>query len=120
MDDKHLAARHAALTRLAVVTRERLPESKRERQAFFHVYLDGLEGFSTDTFVRACRRLETSLDWFPKKHELVEACQAVVQYKRDQRKPMLALASGDTPVDPAKLANFKRDVEAAVRRKAMR
>lgn len=120
MDTKELATRKAALTRLAVATRERLPDAREDRDALFRVYLDDTEQFTTDTFVLACRRLETSLDWFPKKHELVDACQAVAQYKRDQRKPVLALASGDTPVDPEKLANIREMVKAAVRRKAMR
>lgn len=114
-----LKIRRAALTRLAIATRERLPESQEDRHALFRVYLDDLDTFSTDTFVRACRRLET-MTWFPKKGELKEACQAVAQYKADNRKPSRALTDGDKPVDPSKWANFRADVDALLQKKSMR
>lgn len=106
------ARRIAALTRLAIATRERLPAEEKAKTAFFRIYLDDFEHFSTDTYERACRRLETSLDWFPKKHELMEACQAVAKWKAENQKPVrLALPSGDKPLDLDQLKNFRRDVE---------
>lgn len=113
-----LKIRRAALTRLAIATRERLPESQEDRNALFRVYLDDLDRFSTDTFLRACRRLET-MTWFPKKGELAEACQAVAKYKADNAKPRLALGDGDTPVDPAKWGEFKLKVYALIKRKML-
>lgn len=112
--------RRLALTRLAIATRERLPESQEDRHAFFKVYLDGTEGFSNDTFCRACRNLENSIDWFPKKHELIEACRAVLKFKLDQRKPQLALPSGDKPIAPEKWREFQSCVQALIQRKRMR
>jgi hypothetical protein len=114
------AERRAALTRLAVATRERLPESRTERDAFFRVYLDDTERFPTSTFTLACRRLEMSLDWFPKKHELVEACAAVARHKADEQTPKLALPSGDKPVSEETLANFRADVAKLIKDRTMR
>jgi hypothetical protein len=110
----------AALTRLAIATRERLPEDKRERDAMFHIYLDGMDTYSADTFVRACKHLETALSWFPKKHELVEACQSILRQKRDKERPRLALPAGETEVDPAKLSDFRHRVRELIERKGMR
>ena len=114
-----VSRRKAALTRLAVAMRERLPETKSERDAYFHVYLDGLERFSTDTFERACRRLETSMTWFPKKAELYEACVTVAKYMVERGKPRLALTDGDKPVSPERWSRFRQDVDALVQRKRM-
>jgi hypothetical protein len=112
-DDRNV--RKAALARLAVATREHLPEDKRERDAFYHVYLDGLEKFSTDTFVKACLRLETALNWFPKKHELLEACQSIVRRKVEDREAQRRLPEARPQVD---LTDFRKRVEtfAAERR----
>lgn len=111
MTESHdLGTRRAALTRLAVATRERLPEEKRDRDAFFHVYLDGLDKFATSTFVEACRRLETKLDWFPKKHELLEECRAIAQRKADARRGQLRLPEGQQPAN-VNLEDFKRRVK---------
>lgn len=110
----------AALTRLAIATRERLPEDKRERDAMFHIYLDGMDVYSVDTFVRACKHLEVAQSWFPKKHELVEACQSIVKQKRDADRPRLALPAGQSEVNPAKLADFRHRVRELIQRKAMR
>lgn len=115
-----LKVRRAALTRLAIATRERLPEAQEDRNALFRVYLDDLDAFSTDTFVRACRRLEGSMQWFPKKQELLEACQAVAKYKADNAKPRLAIGDGDTPVDPAKWGEFKAKVDQLLAKKGLR
>jgi hypothetical protein len=114
-----LNIRRAALTRLAVATRERLPDARADRDAFFHVYLDGLDTYSTDTFVRACKHLETALSWFPKKHELVEACQSIVRQKRDSERPVLALPPGQSEIDPGKLADFRHRVRELLERKSM-
>lgn len=119
MTPKDRAVRQAALTRLAVATRERLPETREDREAFFSVYLSDLEGYSAETFVRACRHLETAVSWFPKKHELAEACRSIARQQADARKPSLALLPGDRPVDPEKLMRFKEAVAEAIASKAM-
>jgi hypothetical protein len=112
------ALRKAALTRLAVATREKLPEDKRERDAYFHVYLDGMEKFSDDTFVRACKHLEVVLSWFPKKAELIDACESIVRRKRENERPRLALPEGVKPVSAEQQAEFLRRVRAAIGRKS--
>lgn len=119
MNPKDRAGRQAALTRLAVATREKLPDSKEDRDAFMSVFLSDLEHFSTDTFVRACRHLETVVAWFPKKAELYDACQAIARRKQLERKPSLALPPGDKPVDPEKVKQLRQHVLSLVRKKGM-
>jgi hypothetical protein len=78
-----------------------------------------MDTYSTDTFVRACKHLETALSWFPKKHELVEACQSIVRQKRDNERPRLALPPGQSEIDPGKLADFRHRVRELLERKGM-
>jgi len=118
-----LATRKAALQRLAIATKERLPEHPEDRAAFYKVFLDDLDKFATETFVEACRRLETRLDWFPKKHELYEECQLVVKHRSDERAQRQLGRSRllDEPqVDPAKLSDFRHRVRELLDRKAIR
>lgn len=123
MTSKHAdeqAVFRAAITRLALATREPLPVSQEDRNALFRIYWDGVNRFSIRTIVSACRRLETTSKWFPKVSELVETCAAIVARKRDEAKPTLALPSGDTPLDPEKLARFREDVARTIRAMRMR
>lgn len=114
------AVRKAALNRLAVATRERLPERAEDRDALFRVYLDDLGGFSDDTFVRACRRLETAVSWFPKKAELYDTCASVAKQKADGQRPRLALPSGVKEASAEQLADIRQRVRRAVSEKTMR
>lgn len=103
-----------ALSRLAIATREKV-----EVQTFA-VYLDDLKPFPTLAVERACRRLESTVTWFPKVAELVEACRIEarrIEEAAAQRRPKLA--AGDRPVDPAKWAKFKDDVAAVIAKKGM-
>ena len=111
---KDRATRQAALSRLAVALQHRLPETKADRDAFFTVYLDDLGGFSTATFVAACRWLETRGEFFPKKPELLAACQMLVRQRQDRNRPRLAIPAGDRPADPVRIEEFKARVQAHV------
>ena len=114
------AVRRAALTRLALATKELLPERKEDRDAFFRIYLDGLADYQTHTVVAVCRNLETRAEggWFPKLPVLCEAMRAYVRMKRDQARPVYQIQG--KPLEPEKLARFKDDVAAHVRRMRMR
>jgi hypothetical protein len=115
--DIEVVARKAALTRLAMAVRERLPEDKQARDAFFSIYLSGkLLDFSTDTFVKACARLEDAIDWFPKKHDLVEACEAVARYKADSRPK---LPEHKNELTPEQWQDIRDRLQAMKQRKAM-
>jgi hypothetical protein len=120
MTDQERAARRAALTRLAVATRERLPEAREDRDAFFHVYLDGLENIHTDTFVKACRQLETTLDWFPKKHELIDACRAIARRKTEARESQQRQLTEGRMIDPPKVEELKRRVRELIATRGMK
>lgn len=119
--------RLAAITRLAIAVGFTIPgadthEERQARDAFFAIYLfdKEFEAYSTDTFVRACRKLENTFDWFPKKHQLLEACRGVLAENASrQGPPRLALPPGDKPISEEKLKNFLADVKAAVRKRAM-
>jgi len=101
---------------LAIAVRERLPEHKDDRAAFFKVFLDDHEKFDTRTFVEACRRLETKSDWFPKKAELFSECVSVARAKHEQMEAAhRARYLPPEPVDPDKLAAFMEKLKAFTR-----
>lgn len=114
------ATRRAALTRLAIATKELIPEEKQARDAWFRVYLDGLASFHTATVVDVCRRLETTAEdgWFPKLPVLCEAMRAYVRRKMDEARPVYQL--NGPALDPEKLKTFRADVALALERKRMR
>jgi hypothetical protein len=114
------AVRRAALTRLALATKELLPVEKSARDAWFRVYLDGLSPFHTTTVIEVCRKLETTAEdgWFPKLPVLCEACRAYVRVKTAMARPVLQI---DGPaLSPERVKQFKADVARAVEQKRMR
>jgi hypothetical protein len=114
------AARRAALTRLAVATKELLPTAKEDRDAFFRIYLDGLAKFPTHAVVAVCRKLETHAEggWFPKLPVLCEEIRAYVRVRAEQTKPVLQL--NGPLLSPERLAQFRSDVAREIQRKRMR
>lgn len=106
--------RIAALTRLALATREKLD------RAAYVVFVDATATVPIDVFEAACRRLEAGSAWFPRVHELLEECRAVVRYRDSQRRPLRALAAGDVPITEAHLAELRARVAEAVERRRMR
>ncbi len=104
-----------ALTRLALATREKV------EPATYVLYVEDTAGFPTDVLESACRRLETSLTWFPKVSELVEECRVVSRYQEEQR----ATARRQVPqlngpqVSAEKIAGLRAAVNAEIQRKAM-
>jgi hypothetical protein len=114
------AIRRAALTRLAVAVRERLPEHKDDRAAFFRVFLDDHEKFPTRVFVEACRRLETKLEWFPKKAELYDECGLVARQQAEQHEAQQRRTALPPPASPERHAQFLAQLKALTRTKRMR
>jgi hypothetical protein len=112
--DSDQAIRRAALTRLAVATKELLPTRTEGRDARFKIYLDGLDRFHTNTVVAVCRKLETEAPggWFPKLPELVEHMRTYLRVKQSQSRPSYQL--NGAPVSPEKLARPKTEVALAV------
>jgi hypothetical protein len=114
------AVRKAAIHRLAIATKELLPENKQDRDAWFRVYLDGLSPFHTQTVIDVCRRLETTAEggWFPKLPELCEACRAYVRMKTSLARPTYQLDG--PPVSPERIAALKDEVARRLERMRMR
>lgn len=110
-EDKRL--RLAALTRLALATRE-----KAEPQVF-QVYLEALSGWSADTLTEACRRLQTSATWFPKVAEISEACTTVAneRHQRDEQRRLSAHLPD--PISPERHAEIMAQFRAVLKRKVM-
>lgn len=120
MSTTDAAVRRAALTRLAVATKELLPENAQARDAWFKVYLEGLERFHTNTVVAVCRKLETDAPdgWFPKLPQLVEHMRTYLRVKQEQAKPVYALP--EKPISAEQVRALREAVALAVQRKRMR
>lgn len=111
--------RRAALTRLAVATKELLPETKESRDAFFRIYLDGLANFSTQSVLAVCARLETTAEggWFPKLPVLCDHLRAYVRMKQEQQRPARLT---EPPVSPEKLKELRAAVAQRIQKMRMR
>lgn len=111
--------RRAALTRLAVATKELLPETKEARDAFFRIYLDGLANFSTHTVTTVCHRLETTAEggWFPKLPVLCEHMRAYVRMRQDYERPKQLT---EPPVSEEKIRNLRAAVAQRLHQMRMR
>jgi hypothetical protein len=117
------AIKHRAIERLAIARREKLAKVD------YDVYLDGLQVFEAETVRRVCDVLGTEVPGefeprFPPLAVIAERCRVLVQRRREReederRSRTLKLPAGDREVSPDRLARFRQDVEALVRRKAM-
>lgn len=108
------AIRHNALARLAAARREKLTA------ADFDVYCDGLGKYDAELVRRVCAVLETEVPGeyqprFPDLPFLVARCEAAAKFIREQTRPKpLQLTDGDKPLDPARLARFREDVQRSI------
>lgn len=101
------------------------------RQADFgaaaqRVYLHDLKHVAQDVLVEACYQLRRSQrpefgSTMPSVGDILDAASAIIRHRREQTDEIQRkqLPSGDKPVDPAKLANFKHDVAEFLRRRRM-
>lgn len=101
-----------ALERLSKVTREKWDA---ERSA---ALVEGTAAFSTEVFVKACRRLEMQSQWFPKGAELMDECRNVARQIEATKAQRRELA--EPPVSAERVAEFRQRVQDALRRKGMR
>lgn len=108
-----LERRMAALTKLAIRTREKV-----EKETYV-VYVEDTAHFPTQVVEIACQRLGTMQSWFPKSHELIEDCRAVAKHQAEQSEAKARRLQLPEPANPERLQKFLDDVKAEVRRKAM-
>lgn len=78
MDASQKERRIAALTRLAIATREKVDK------ATYVLYVEQTSNVPVSVLEAACRRLETSSDWFPKLSQVLEECRIVGQRRAEQ------------------------------------
>ena len=103
-----------ALTRLSVATREKMEPSA------FVVYIEDTARFSTEVVVRACRRLESEAEWFPKVAELVTACQQTARYLSElQEQKQRARQLMPPPMAAEKWAEIQAQFKAVLRKRTM-
>lgn len=106
--------RMAALTKLAIRTREKV-----ERETFV-VYVEDTAMFDTAIVELACHRIGTSQTWFPKVNELIEECKAVAKQRQEQRESEQRKQLPPAPISPEKWAEIQARFRDVLRRKAMR
>jgi hypothetical protein len=89
-------------------------------RASYVLYLEDTARFSTAVVVEACRRLETSSQWFPKLAELVEECQRVAQRHQEQREAERRKRLPPPPPRPEFMADVMARLKALTREKGMK
>lgn len=105
MDSSQQERRLTALTRLAIATREKCD------RATYLLYLEHVQRFSTEVVIAACRRLESSSEWFPKVAQLVEECRVVARHKAEQQEQHKRRMLDIPPVDAAKIKQMREMVK---------
>lgn len=107
-----------ALTLLGSARRERLDK------ADYEAFVAGLSEFPVAIVERICREFGNIAPpeygpRFPPLHTLREACHKAVEHERERRLALQAPVNTEDRIAPEKLANFRRDVEELIQRKAM-
>lgn len=105
--------RIAALSRLAIATREKM------EPAAFVVYIEDTQRFSTVVLERACRHLATTVTWFPKVSELIEACQIVSRQLVEDRDQARRRALRPPPLSDEKWAEIQAQFRSVLKKHTM-
>jgi len=104
----------AALTRLALATREKV-----DRETYV-LYLEAVSRYSVSVVSEACRRLEDTARWFPKKAELMEECALVAaRHQERQEERARALLMPPEP-SPERKQEFLRKLRELIASKSMK
>ena len=114
LTEESARVRGDALKRLHKATREKWdPEAA-------SIYVQGTAQFPTEVFVLACRRLETTAEWYPKLAELCDECRLVFKHMQDKRQQAKRRQLDVAPVSDEQIRDIRRRVQEALQRMRMR